>query len=1017
MNQRTIALLGLLVLAVVALVYLGLTDSEELGAPGSLGVSTPVEGAADNEETPAESLPVAAQVAPPDAEGAPAATPGARAEVLDDEEASSAIPADAVWLEGRVVLPEETPHEDSIFVVARGRRLGEDRDAPREHRVRVDRHGRFRVAFAESTRKGWLGLESRYLYLPQRLRIEPKEHEGELVLEPRLGGRVVGAAHLPAGVVDEPASWEGARATVWSWIDEEDRVHRSAEIGVGGAFEFDALPVGGDYRIGIQSPLHARTELEDQVVRRGEVTRVELHFTRGVRVAGTVLDRAGEPVQKGELNLRVTTRTNGSSHSRIHQLPIDDGGGFEESGIEPGEMELTLQAEGYRELVLELGTLEDGDERMGIDLRPELGQSLTGLVRWPDGSPAEGASVRVQQANEEGDFGWDTRDFQVETDEAGRFLVEGLEGRALVVEASARLPRREGEKPGRRTKLGAKLEDVQAGTTGLVLTLGEGQGLSGVVTDDLGRPVERFTVEVQPLSADLNEYETYRERKSRGFRDEGGAFELTGLTAGRYQVRAQARDGGVSGWSEVELPGAAPLELVAPRGVVLRGQVVTPGGEVVRDAKVELEYQSGPLAMRWFQNDDDAERVDETGSFVFEGAAPGALSLKAEAHGWAQSEALELRTEPGSEHEGLRLVLRSAARITGEVHPDAGAVAQRRITVWSDGWHDQTLTDERGHFELDSVPPGSARVHLNASHGQGGSDSDRGAARTDTVQVELTEGETRHILLGAPPEQPVRVHGRVTQGGEAVDGINVLFHESDSRITARTAADGAYSVLVDGARDYQVTVSRGGSRHILKHEASAEPEQRLDIELPTASVAGVVLGPGGEPLSQQIVALSRKEGDRRQGPRSAQTDAEGRFEVEFLEEGEYELIAGHTGPWYRGSAHFAPRVLDGLRVEEGERIADLEFTLGEGCSVQLLVVGSDGLPVAGAWVHARDAAGHELTPYGMGMTDGNGELLCRGLPAGELDLRAREEGGQEGQTRVRCLPGERVDARLVVSEP
>jgi hypothetical protein len=109
------------------------------------------------------------------------------------------IPDSSLWVTGRLIFPDKVPLDESFTVVARGRRFGKDRKAPRQHRVEADSAGRFRIAFAEKTSTGLIGLEARYMYLQARVRVKPKKTVDEVELRPLLGGVIRGIDTPPRG--------------------------------------------------------------------------------------------------------------------------------------------------------------------------------------------------------------------------------------------------------------------------------------------------------------------------------------------------------------------------------------------------------------------------------------------------------------------------------------------------------------------------------------------------------------------------------------------------------------------------------------------------------------------------------------------------------------------------------------------------------------------------------------------------------------------------------------------------
>lgn len=1027
MSRRTLFLLALVALA------LGVVSWNAFFAGGDASADHPSEMALERSEglkpapaadsEPTQVLPEASMAR--EAESQEVASSAARVELTEESESGEfQIPDDAWWVEGVVRFPEDTPLGERVEVVAKGRRFGssKDPDSPREHRVLVDNNGRFRVAFSKSTRKGWISLEGRYLYLEERAKVEPRKFQGLLELEAQVGGRVLGQVRLPEGVIDEPENWKGARGSLSMWNNQGENIRRATDIGVDGRFEINAVPAGDDYNISIDSSLFAGVDLDNQIIRRGEDLQVELTFLLGIRVAGRIIDSQGEPLSKGVLTIKITSTDPDSRHSRVENLPFDQDGVFEKGGMEAGTVVLTLRVPDQMELVEDLGKLEPGEERVGLVLSPLAGNLVAGFVRWQDGSPVAEAKVLVKQKAVDGAYDWEARDFNVETDENGAFRVEGLTERPINIEATAYKPKADGGSTSRRNrgpKIVQRIEDAQPGTTGILLTLQDGSEIHGIVKNDLGEFVERFTIEAQPLREGLDEYERWNQKVDQSVRDEQGAFSVSGLAPGPWQIRARAHKGGVSAWREVEVPGAPHLAFVAPRGASLRGIVRDPKGRFVAGAHVEL--RPAPVAGgRVWGNNESSDRANSAGEFEFKSVAPGVHWIHATATGWANSERLSVDLAPGQERADFVLQLRTGGRITGEVHPHAGALADREVTCWSSNVHMRERTDGSGKFSFEGLPPGKHRVRLQEPNGLDLEAHEHENLRS-TQEVQLAEGESVHIVLGAPPKDPIEVSGVVSAGGEGIPGVRVQWTLGSFKVTEQADSQGRYTALLDGAGQYTVKVDSDevGSDLYLQREVSQEPKQRIDLELPNSSVSGVVVDSSGAPAADIDLYLVRVDPGQRGNWgkfRNVESDEEGRFRVRWLDPGEYELRAGWAGYWNNRQSDFAISIVEGIRVEAGQERDDLRIEMQPGGRLTVIATKGDGTPAFGVQIMILDEHGRQLSPFGMGQTDGSGRLVCSAIPGGSLTVEAHVEGELKASTSISFLQAGQEEVRLVLSD-
>jgi hypothetical protein len=158
-------------------------------------------------------------------------------------------------------------------------------------------------------------------------------------------------------------------------------------------------------------------------------------------------------------------------------------------------------------------------------------------------------------------------------------------------------------------------------------------------------------------------------------------------------------------------------------------------------------------------------------------------------------------------------------------------------------------------------------------------------------------------------------------------------------------------------------------RVALRPAAFVEGSVRLESGLPVADL----------PLSLQPLA----GGD----PLETHSDANGAYLFEQVPDGEYRLFAGHP------SSPVAPALDLAVVAPSLHPPAILVPPLGE---IALTVVGSDGLPVAGAQVEGWGSEGG----YVDERTDAAGQALARFLPAGRISMRVIEgEGAQRRRGR------------------
>lgn len=968
-----------------------------------------------------------------DARGLVAPSPGGEAEgdrealarplEFESQGADRPVPPDALWLDGRVVFPPGTPPDEEVRIHARGKAFDgwSGRDT-KTYTAEVADDGTFRVAFERRTTKGRITLSGKYLFMRTPMRVDPRSLPEALVLEPELGGRIRATVLPPPGL--------GLDMEVFSTVQIRARssvTHGVPQVTTGsvdGVFAVDALPAALDYRVEAAARVYAGDIRRGVEVRPGETTEIELHFELGVEVSGRVIDASGAGVANARLTLLSTAIRQGSRRTKSTRARTDANGGFRVRGVPAGTVELETDHSGFLPAREELGVLENGAVRSGLVFTLDSGRFIAGLVQWPDGRPAERATVRVEQGRDYGGFFANEGQFTARTGADGRFRLSGLGDDVIEVTATARADR---DASGTRAKWSVELADVRPDSANLLLVLSAGWELAGRVVDDRGVPVTAFEVVVRPP----DEFLQFSSREiERRFESEDGTFTLDGLLEGEWRVAAEALGHGPSEQRTITVPQTGPgPTFVLPRAASVSGIVRDRAGAAVRGAQVTLEPK--PTSVRFFELSSSLEEAGDTtndeGHFAFTSIAPGEVRLRASTPYSGASEWLDLSVGSAEERTGVDLVLRRPARLTGVVSSVVGRVAGRFITVRdSDRNTTKRLeSDANGRFAAEGLAPGICRVTLEPEDGVPDSMAYSVlAAMRMTVRVELVEGGAVHVVLGAPPEHAIRVHGRVLAGGAGLADVSIiarLVRGGGDRFHARTGSNGAYEVVVNGPGTYHFSIDAGGGTNVgYGQELPDVLSFALDFELPSARLAGVVRGPGGEPLAGIAVSLEctkPAEPGRGWAPmQRLKSSASGTFAFERLGAGEYLLRAGGVDPWSfdASTAAYGRAALGGITLERGETRSGVDVALQRGGHIEARISGLDGFAAQNARVEILDAAGNKLWPWFPMTTDGSGTIRIRGVGPGRVTLRALAGERASAARAVDVHAGETVEVTLAI---
>ncbi|HUR28817.1 MAG TPA: carboxypeptidase regulatory-like domain-containing protein [Planctomycetota bacterium] len=1000
--------------------------------------------------------PKAIALVTPEAELPPvAAAPAARSE--SEARAAAATPealelAEAAWVSGTLRFPEGTPIGETVDVIATGKKF-KHREM---HRARVAADGSFRVAFAKETKQGKLTIDAPHLYLSAPVTVKLAEAARDVVLEPDLGGRIFGVVHPPEGAVDAGTELEKASVNLFTWsMGSGESQQRFSKLDAEHRFELRGVPLHGSHHLSCDTKSWAPSSVDDVAVELGGDVTVDLTLERGVRLSGKVVDESGQLVPGARIGVRVESE-GGRHSSSSGELAAKDGT-FDLRGKEPGKIQLTAQKKGYVDGELDCGALVDGDVREGLELKLTGGGAIAGRVLWPDGAPAEKAMVSaVPRGDEERDFFGAPGEAVFPTGADGAFRISGLGDSAVDVRVVAK-PRDEPAetekstaKPktslSRKAKWTAKLEAVVPGNDALVLTLQPGYVLTGRVVDDLGAPVKSVQVVATAPEGELGPRGVRGQTVQARSSSEDGAFALEGVPEGAWSVQVRAKGFVACEPIEIAVPDQLALgTLTLARNAVVRGVVRGPDGKPNAKAVVELASpeadRSGGMqafAMGGSGNRTIQTKSDAQGRFEFKTAPTGDVKLTATRDGFAASETLEVSVAPGETREGLELTLRRGGRLAIEVRSaNGGKVGGRELQLYSrsaDNRWRQARTDPSGRATIEGLEPGEWQVTAQPTEEEvkalaGDENSpDHWELRSSlekSASVTVADGETVSVVLGAPPRAPVELRGVVKSGSAPLAGARVSAslqseHQERSSKFARCDASGAYRMTLDEPGKYSIAASAEGMNPS-QWKSVEVPEASTftyDIELPTGSIAGRVVGPDGAPLDEAWVnlALERSDAERRSdGVQSwGQTDKDGAFRFQNLPAGGYKITASKDqSQWNDRGEPIAPRAplsreaSPVVELTEGGAVRDVVIQLKTGGALHGLVRDASGRPAKHAFITVRDASGAPRDDLSS-MTSEDGRYECSGLGEGLWTVRAMREGEVSGEHEVRVAAGQKT---------
>jgi hypothetical protein len=482
----------------------------------------------------------------------------------------------------------------------------------------------------------------------------------------------------------------------------------------------------------------------------------------------------------------------------------------------------------------------------------------------------------------------------------------------------------------------------------------ESPALHGTITDEDGNPVTDATLELTGSQAVDNGGIQYFTTKT----DENGRYRFEPVEASddfRLQITSTAWVG-LTDWRTLPQLRLTPGEDVERAFQLQRAcrvflRTIDEAGQPVANVRI----LAASLAAERFRGGADRARTDKLGFAVVGGLAPSETEyILATYHNDYAFAKLQLKLDDPDANVSHVLVLSKGVDVKGvAICSDGKPAAGWRVNAMPHWWRfgsspNGALIDENGAFTLPHVTPGDYDVSVSVPLGDG-------MSRRENVLtgVALPVPQLELKLRMPSPGSMAAIAGTITfVGGEPKESIMASASSEDGEHRAN-------AMIRPGAREFRITPLPPG-QYTLRFDSTEIEEARIDgvtapaedveVELRVAGkprlVGQAVRAGGGEPLSGLRIRVL-KTGYLR-GPGYVQDpqwreiiDAQGRFEVDLVGPGVYQVVAIADG--------LAPTRSDDVNTDryQGELVT---LELSEGSSLSGKVVNEVGQPIDGARV-------------------------------------------------------------------
>jgi protocatechuate 3,4-dioxygenase beta subunit len=557
-----------------------------------------------------------------------------------------------------------------------------------------------------------------------------------------------------------------------------------------------------------------------------------------------------------------------------------------------------------------------------------------------------------------------------------------------------------------------KLEPGETARVALVLAPG-GQPVTGTITDATGGPIVGARIDAARLAGGT----TPGRAVAIAFSDAAGHYKLS-IGAGQVLIAAgHAEYAPQSRYLDVGTSGATANFALVPGGVIEGAVLDEKSRQPVAGAVVRASRDTGAVELA--ESGTHTAKSGADGKFRLTGLRPGVYELAARESNRTSRTTPHVGLGVAEQQTNVVILVGSGPAIRGRVVDEkgAGAAGVTVRAVGGEGEDGEATADRDGRFAIEGLLP--SRWTLLAS-----SDTYLSEDRTGVdLKTRDVDGVVVHVRRG------LTVHGHVDprKSCDVSVASEAEEHTRFEKHSTTTGSDGEFQLapLPPGKAAIEAHCT-DGDEGTLDIEVTPSDGDRLVHVTPGGTIAGRLLDTAGKPIAGVMVSAEHSgehqtttidNGVVTSGFKAVSAIT-GAFEIRGLSPGTYRLGALDRGRPMKAKKH------NKVELAAGQHATGVDVVVERPAGViQGTITGSDGAPVADAWVslhqnindmltgamdmldmsddsehgfrnvevRAGGSGGDQLPPA---LTDAHGHFELTGVPHGKYQVLAEAQAGK-----------------------